>query len=204
MSNPQSCCGQGLQGCCLTEMAEGHRGSQPLPRPFARFAGSKACDQRPTRLEPQRDVRNQCILLFRRNMCDRVECAYGIEGTRIKGYVTHICFDEVCLGDVLSSPGNLLQRSIDTYDNVTHRSQITGDWNSSPTSEIEHATAGSWEAFFKAAQPSLTDSRDTESFKVGICDSVVARRHDAVHIVGHGDDDCRPPGTGRAPMTATG
>ena len=114
-----------------------------------------------------------------------------MERASFKRYFAHIRFEKRRLGDVLSSPDDLLCRAINADDGVPKCSKITRDWDACTTTEIENPTAAGWQAVDEPTHPSLTNCRNAEPFEIDVCDFVVARDDNAFRIVGHAGDICR-------------
>ena len=60
-----------------------------------------------------------------------------MERANFKRYFAHIRFGKRRLGNVSSSPGDLLCRHINADDSVPKCNKITRDWNACTTTEIE-------------------------------------------------------------------
>ena len=97
-----------------------------------------------------------------------------MERANFKRYFAHIRFEKRRLGNVSSSPGDLLCRHINADDSVPKCNKITRDWNACTTTEIENPTAAGWRAVDEATHPFLTNRRNAEPLEIDVCDFVVA------------------------------
>jgi hypothetical protein len=98
-----------------------------------------------------------------------------MERANFKRYFAHTRFEKRRLGDVSSSPEDLLCGPINADVSVPKCSRITRDRDACTTTEIENPTAaGGWQTVDEATHPFLTNRRNTEPFEIDVCDFVVA------------------------------